>query len=243
LDPSGKAFWTEPSDGFLDAFMDLLLYINTCPPGTPITVEWNKNLPCYVLTCDIQGFKAFTDLPTDLPCAYGSLTVSRTSFRPWLGPKNTPAFHVPGMGFFATTGVYKNDMEWRSPAGTWLGQIIPKGDQLPKFLNEIEKICNDLNKDCPGYDFHNEDDSLDGRITLSHKGVHFTSTLYGYSDYGAVPMGFEEDELDMVLIQRLTQALQSTDCLHIYIPCTSATYKVITSGETCANAGQIPSDS
>jgi hypothetical protein len=183
--------------------MDLLLYINTCPPGTPITVEWNKNLPCYVLTCDIQGFKAFTDLPTGLPCAYGSLTVSRTSFRPWLGPKNTPAFHVPGMEFFTTTGVYKNEMEWRSPAGTWLQQIIPKGDQLPKFLDEIEKICNDLNEDCPGYDFHNEDDSLDGRITLSHKGVHFASTLYGYSGYGAVPMGFEEDELDMVLIQRL----------------------------------------
>ncbi len=169
-------------DGFLDVFMDLLLYINKCPPGFPIT----------------------------------------TSFRPWLGPKNTSAFHVPGMEFFATTGVYKNEREWRSPAGTWLRQIIPKGEQLPNFLDEIEKICNDLNKDCPGYDFHNEDDSLDGRITLSHKGVHFASTLHGYSGYVAVLMGFEEDELDMVLNQRLTKALQSTDCLHISIPCTSA---------------------
>jgi len=128
LDPSSKVFWTEPSDGFLDDFMDLVLYINTCPSGTPITVEWNKNLPCYVLTCDIQGFEAFTALPTDLPCAYGSLTVSHTSFRTCLGPKNTPAFHVPGMEFFTTTGVYKNEMEWRSPVGTWLRQIIPKGD-------------------------------------------------------------------------------------------------------------------
>jgi hypothetical protein len=55
-------------------------------------------------------------------------------------------------------------------------------------------------------------------------------------------MGFEEDELDMVLIQRITQVLQSTDFLHISIPCTSVTYKVITSGETSANLGQIPSD-
>ena len=40
----------EPSDGFVDAFIDLMLYINTFPPGTPVNVEWNKNLSCYVLT-------------------------------------------------------------------------------------------------------------------------------------------------------------------------------------------------
>jgi hypothetical protein len=73
---------TEPSDGFVDVFMDLLTCINTCPSGTPINVEWNKKLPSYVLTGDTQGCKSFTDLPKDLPFAYGSLTVSRKSFRP-----------------------------------------------------------------------------------------------------------------------------------------------------------------
>ena len=76
-------------NGFMDAFSDLLFDINTCPPGTPITVEWDPNLPRYDSTCDTQVFKAFTDLPKDLPFVYGSLTASRTSFRPWLGPKNT----------------------------------------------------------------------------------------------------------------------------------------------------------
>ena len=76
---------------------DLLFDINECPPGTPITVEWNSNLPRYDSTRDTQVFKAVTDLPKDLPFVYGSLTVSRTSFRPWLGPKNTAAFLVPGI--------------------------------------------------------------------------------------------------------------------------------------------------
>ena len=43
-----------PSDGFVDAFMDLVLYMNTCPPGTPVTVEWNKNLPRYVSNGESQ---------------------------------------------------------------------------------------------------------------------------------------------------------------------------------------------
>ena len=47
-------------------------------------------------------------------------------------------------------------------------------------------------------------------------------TLPRRSGYVVVPMGFEEDELGMVLNQRLTKTLQSTDCLHISIPCTSA---------------------
>jgi hypothetical protein len=222
-----------PSAGFVDAFMDLVLYINTCPPGTPITVEWNKNLPRYVSTGESQVFKAFTDLPNDLPFAYGSLTASRTSLRPWLGPKNTSAFHVPGMEFFATTGEYKNETEWRNPAGAWLRQIIPKGDQLPKFLEEIEKICNDLAKDLPAEDIV-EDDSLDGRITLSHKGVHFAETKY---EDGWVATGFGEDMLDT----DLTQAIQSTEVLHILIPCNSATHKVITAGESGACAGQMDS--
>jgi hypothetical protein len=141
-DACQQAFQANVEDeyGFVDAFTDLLFDINASPPGTPITVEWNSNRPRYDSTCDTQVFKAFTDLPKDLPFVYGSLTVSRTSFRPWLGPKNTAAFHVPGMEFFATTGEYKNETEWRNPAGRWLRQIIPKGDQLPKFLDEYEKI-------------------------------------------------------------------------------------------------------
>ena len=81
----------------------------------PITVEWNKNLSYYVSTCDIQIFKVFTDLSKDLPFAYVSLTTSNTSFRIWLGPKNTSSFHVPGMKFFDTTGEYKNETECRNP--------------------------------------------------------------------------------------------------------------------------------
>jgi hypothetical protein len=69
-------------NGFLDAFSDLLFDINTCPPGTPITVEWDPNLSRYDSTCDTQVFKEFTDLPKDLPFVYGSLTASHTSFRP-----------------------------------------------------------------------------------------------------------------------------------------------------------------
>jgi hypothetical protein len=47
------------SDGLVDAFMDLVLYINTCPPGTQVTVEWNKNLPRYVSNGESQVFKAY----------------------------------------------------------------------------------------------------------------------------------------------------------------------------------------
>ena len=67
-------------------------------------------------------------------------------------------------------------------------QIIPKGDQLPKFLDKYEKMCNDINKDRPAESII-EDASfdgrctlpryLDGRFTLSTKGVHFAETQYG----------------------------------------------------------------
>ncbi len=219
-----------PSDGFVDAFMDLVLYINTCPPGTPITVEWNKNLPRFVSTGESQAFRAFAELPKDLPLVYGSLTASRTSFRPWLGPKNTSAFHVPGMEFFATTGEYKNETEWRNPAGRWLRQVIPKGDQLPKFLDEYENIYI---KDLPGHAYNFVDDAFDGRITVSHNGVHYAETQYGFSE----GHGFWEDEL----VTDLTQAIQSTEVRHILIPCNSATHKVITAGESGECAGQMHS--
>jgi len=68
---------------------------------------------------------------------------------------------------------------------------------------------------------------------MSHKGVHFAETQYRISD----GHGFWEDELDT----DLTQAIQSTEFLHISIPCNSATHKVITSGETGACSGQMAS--
>ena len=218
----------------MDAFTDLLLDINECPPGTPITVEWNSNLTHYDSTRDTQVFKAFTDLPKDLAFVYGSLTVSRSSFRPWLGPKNSVAFLVPGMEFFATTGEYKNETEWRNPAGRWLRQIIPKGDQIPKFLDELAKMCYEDNKDLPAEKIQ-EDDSFEGRLTLSTKGVHFAETEF--SLYGWVATGFKED----LFLTDLTQAIQSTEALHTSIPCNSATHKVITSGETGACTGQMAS--
>ena len=68
---------------------------------------------------------------------------------------------------------------------------------------------------------------------MSHKGVHFAATQYGFSG----GHGFWEDELDT----DLTQAPQSTEVLHISIPCNSETHKVITSGDTGACAGQMAS--
>jgi hypothetical protein len=96
-----------------------------------------------------------------------------------------------------------------NPAGAWLRQIIPKGDQIPKFLDEYEEICIERNEDLPAESIF-EDDSLDGRVTLSHEGVHFVSTLYRDSGNDGVPIGFEKDELYTNLNQRLTQSLQST---------------------------------
>jgi hypothetical protein len=96
------------------------------------------------------------------------------------------------MEFFDTTGEYKNETEWRNPAGRWLRQIIPKGDQIPKFLDEIAKICYEENKDLPVESIL-EDDSFDGRLTLSTKGVHFAETQYADDDW--VATGFKEDEL------------------------------------------------
>ena len=47
-------------------------------------------------------------------------------------------------------------------------------------------------KDLPGHTYNFVDDAFDGRITVSHKGVHFAETQYGFSD----GHGFWEDELD-----------------------------------------------
>ena len=144
------------------------------------------------------------------------------------------------MEFFATTGEYKNETDWRNPEGGWLRQIIPKGDQLPKYLDEYEKVCIDLNKDLPGYAYNFEEDFFDGRFTMSHKGVHYAETLSCFSDgHGGFSEGhgFCEGALDI----DLTQALFPTEAMHISIPCNSETHKVITSGETGACAGQMDS--
>ena len=61
-----------------------------------MTIMWNKHLLHYDSTRDIQEFKEFTCFPNDIPFNYGSLTAWRTSFRPWLGPKDTLDFNVPG---------------------------------------------------------------------------------------------------------------------------------------------------
>ena len=95
---------------------------------TPITVMWNKHLPHFdsTLEDEDQDFKVFTFFPDDLPYNYGSLTAMRTSVRPWVG-RSGVALEVPDLEFFATTGEYKDEQEWRNPEGTWFRQIIPQG--------------------------------------------------------------------------------------------------------------------
>ena len=67
---------------FIDSFHDLQVHINFLPPRVPVTIVWNWNLPRFDSTCEDQEFKAFSDLSSDLPFRYGSLTVLRTCFRP-----------------------------------------------------------------------------------------------------------------------------------------------------------------
>ena len=43
---------------------------------------------------------------------------------------------------------------------------------------KLRKYPNDLNKDYLDYDYQEKDDSFDGRITISLKGLHCTPTLY-----------------------------------------------------------------
>ncbi len=69
------------------------------------------------------------------------------------------------MEFFATTGEYKNETEWWNPADRWLRQIIPEGDQIPKFLDEIAKMCYEENKDLPAESIP-EDDSFEAMCAV-----------------------------------------------------------------------------
>ena len=59
--------------------------------------------------------------------------------------RNTHAFDIPRLEFFAITGTYKFNSEWRNPPGTWFRQIIPTGSQLIHLLKEIQNKCIDLN--------------------------------------------------------------------------------------------------
>ena len=81
-----------------------------------------------------------------------------------------PAFDVPGLEFFATTGEYQHECKWRNPTGTCFRQIIPTDTQLIHLMQEIQNKYIAINTHVPEYDY--EDDSLEGRIGLFDKGVH-----------------------------------------------------------------------
>ncbi len=57
--------------------------------------------------------------------------------------------------------------------GVWFCQIIPTGCQLLNLFDVLKKKCIELNKDDPAYDYDHHDDSLDGCIRWSPRGVHF----------------------------------------------------------------------
>ncbi len=63
-------------------------------------------------------------------------------------------------------------------------RIIPTGTQLIHLMQEIPNEFIEINADVPDYDY--EDDSLEGLITLSDKGVHL-APIYILSDYGVYP--------------------------------------------------------
>ena len=60
--------------------------------------------------------------------------------------------------------------------GAWFCQIIPTGCQLLNLFDELKKACIETNKDDPNYDYDLQDDSFDGRLTWSPKGVHLAPT-------------------------------------------------------------------
>ena len=109
-DANGKK--PDVPERFIDAFEDLVAHINFLTPRVPVVIVWNWHLPRFDSTCGDQEFKDFSDLPSDLPFRYGSLTALRTSFRPWIGSDRMPAFDIPGMEFCATTGKNRFNSEW-----------------------------------------------------------------------------------------------------------------------------------
>ena len=166
---------------FVDVFHDLQVHINFFPSHVPVTIVWNWYLPCFDSTREDQEFKDFSDLPSDLPFRYGSLTALRTSFRPWIGSDRMSSFDIPGLEFFVTTGKNRFNSECRNPAGTWFRQVIPTGAQLIHLMQEIQNKCIAINDHVPDYDY--EDDSLKGWIVLFDKGVHL-APIHMLSNYG-----------------------------------------------------------
>lgn len=68
----------------------------------------------------------------------------------------------------------------------WFRQIIPSDCKLIHLLEDIQKACLQLNKDVLDYDYDYEDDSIDGRITMSSDGVHCVTTLSSDEGTGSV---------------------------------------------------------
>ena len=109
-----------------------------------------------------------------------------------------PAFNVPGLDFFATSGESLCETE---RVGTWFRQIIPTGCQLICFLEGIQNKCIELTE-------FMEDDSPDGRITSSSKGFHFAPRcpweITTSSTHSSFICAFDDD----VFLTSLTQRLQ-----------------------------------
>ncbi len=85
----------------------------------------------------------------------------------------------------------------------WFRQIIPTGCQLLNLFEELKKACIEDNKDNPNYDSDLQDDSFDGRLTWSPKGVHLPPT--GDWDCQLERFRFEDGDF----ITSLTPAIQS----------------------------------
>ena len=96
-------------------------------------------------TREDQEFKVFSDLLSDLPFRYGSLTVLCTSFRFCIGSDSMPVFDIPGLEFCDTTGKNRFNSECRNPGGPWFRQIIPTGAQLIHLIQEIQNKCIAIN--------------------------------------------------------------------------------------------------
>jgi hypothetical protein len=108
------------------------------------------------------------------------------------------------MEFFATTGEYKNETGCQTWQARGSGRLYRKVANCPKFLN-LRKYAMISIRIFLITTTTTIDDSFDGLITVSPKGVHFVPTLYGYA----------------------------TEGLDISTPCNSVIHMVIISEEVC----------
>ena len=90
----------------------------------------------------------------------------------------------------------------------WFHQIIPQGCQLLHFFNELQRICIEDNKDNPEYDYELEDDSFEGHITWSSKGVHFAHSCEGFFQTYGYEWGFDWGFQDDVFFPSFNSELQ-----------------------------------